>query len=483
MSFVTERFAATVAGCALLAALAVAGCKVGPNYRAPSMPAPPAYSEDGHNGDWKAATPADGLDRGDWWTVYNDAELNNLEERCAKSNQSLEASLHAYEQAHDLVREARASLYPTVGIGASGTRNRLSDNKPLHTSGPNDYWDFLVPLSITWEPDLWGGIRRQVESSAASAQAASADMANARLSLQGMLAVTFLQIRGIDLQAQLLRSTLDAYTQSLDLTQSRFKGGLASESDVEEAKAQMEETRSQLIDLGVQRAQFEHAIAVLVGEAATGFHLAEKPLNGNPPSIPTGIPSQLLERRPDIAAAERRVASANALIGVAKSAYYPTLTLGASGGTESDLIGRIFSPGSAAWAAGPGVNETIFDAGRRKAQVDYAIAQRAQAAALYREQVLSAFRDVEDQLAALRVLADEATVTGRAIDAAKRSTELSMIRYKRGLATYLEVLTNQTIELGDERQAAALVSRRLVASAQLQMALGGGWNSKQLPAN
>ena len=468
----------------LVALLLLGGCKVGPNYKVPTTPAPPAYSDDGHNGNWEAATPADGADRGAWWSIYQDAELNDLEQRCATANQNIAAALHAYEQAHDLVRENKASLYPTVSVGASDTRNRVSNNKPLRPVGESqDYWDFLIPLSISWEPDLWGGVRRQIESSVANAQATAADLANTRLSLQGMLAVTFFQVRGIDLQAQLLRSTLDAYAQALKLTEDRKTGGLASDSDVAQARAQLEETRAQLIDLGVQRAQYEHAIAVLVGAPATGFKIAEKPLVGDPPSVPTGVPSQLLERRPDIAGAERRVAAANALIGVAKSAYYPNVTLGAEGGVESDIMSRIFSPGSTQWAAGPSVGETVFDAGRRRAQMDYAIAQRAQAVALYREQVLSAFRDVEDQLVALRVLDDEAVVTARAVDAAKLSTDLSMMRYKRGLAAYLEVLTNQTIELNDERSAAALVSRRIVASAQLQMALGGGWSSAQLPVN
>jgi NodT family efflux transporter outer membrane factor (OMF) lipoprotein len=258
---------------------------------------------------------------------------------------------------------------------------------------------------------------------------------------------------------------------------------LVTEIDVQEAEAQLESTRAQLIDLGEQRAQYEHAIAVLVGEPATGFHIAEKPLAGDPPTVPTGVPSELLQRRPDVAAAERRVASANALIGVAKSAFYPNITLGAGGGVESDEASQVFNSGSAQWNAGISAGETLFDAGRRKAQVDYAVAQREQATALYREQVLSAFRDVEDQLSALRVLQDEATVQQRAVDAAKRSTDLSLLRYKRGLAAYLEVLTNQTIELADERTAAALVARRIVASAQLQMALGGGWTSAQLPRN
>jgi NodT family efflux transporter outer membrane factor (OMF) lipoprotein len=252
---------------------------------------------------------------------------------------------------------------------------------------------------------------------------------------------------------------------------------------VEEAQTQLEQTRALLIDLGVQRAQSEHAIAVLVGTPATNFHIAEKPLNGDPPSVPTGIPSALLQRRPDIAGAERRVASANALIGVAKAAYYPNIMLGAGGGVESDLISQVFSAGSAMWNAGPSASETIYDAGRRKAQVDYALAQRAQATALYRQQALSAFREVEDQLAALRVLEEEASVTGRAVASAQRSTELSTMRYKRGLATYLEVLTNQTIQLNNERAAASLVTERIVASAQLQIALGGGWNAAQLPSN
>jgi NodT family efflux transporter outer membrane factor (OMF) lipoprotein len=469
---------------ALLAPLALGGCLVGPNYKAPAVPAPPAYSDDGHNGDWATAKPADAADRGPWWTIYQDPELNDLEQRCASANQSIAAALHAYDQAHDLVRINRAALYPTVSIGASASRNRISGATPLKAAGTaQDYWEFLIPLNISWAPDFWGGIRRQIESSAANAQASAADLANTRLSLQGMLAVTFFQLRGLDLQAQLLRSTLDTYTQTLQLTEALRKGGLVTEIDVQEAQAQLESTRAQLIDLGEQRAQYEHAIAVLIGEPATGFHVAERPLTGTPPAVPTGVPSELLQRRPDVAAAERRVAAANALIGVAKAAYYPNITLGTTGGVESSSITQLFNSGSAQWNAGPSASELLYDAGRRKAQMDYALAQREQATALYREQVLSAFRDVEDQLSALRVLEEEATVQQRAVDAATQATNLSMLRYKRGLAAYLEVLTNQTIEFTDERAAAALVSRRIVASAQLQMALGGGWTSAQLPTN
>ena len=471
----------TLAGCALL----LTGCKtVGPNYKVPPVPAPPSFSDAGHNGDWAAAAPADAADRGAWWAVYQDPDLNTLEQHCASANQSIAAALHAYEQAHDLVRETHASLYPTVSLGGSATRNGISSNAPqVGPATQRNYWDFLIPLNISWEPDFWGAVRRQIESASASAQASAADLANTRLSLQGLLAVTYFQLRGLDLQAQLLRATIDAYTQTLQLTQVRLKGGLSTESDVAQAQAQLEEARAQLIDLGVQRAQYEHAIAVLVGESATGFHIAEQPLAGGPPAIPTGVPSELLQRRPDIAAAERRVAAANALIGVAKAAYYPNITLGAEGGMDSALVSRIFSSGSAEWNAGPSASELLYDAGRRRAQVDYAIAQREQATALYRQQVLSAFRDVEDQLSALRVLEQEAAAQQRAVDAARRSTELSTLRYKRGLATYLEVLTNQTIQLNDERASAALVARRIVASAQLQLALGGGWSTTQLPTN
>jgi NodT family efflux transporter outer membrane factor (OMF) lipoprotein len=326
-------------------------------------------------------------------------------------------------------------------------------------------------------------VRRQIESNAAEAQATAADAANTRLSLQGMLAISFFEMRGIDLQAQLLRSTLGAYEQALKLTQDRFRGGLSTESDVDQAKTQLEQTRAQLIDLGVGRAQLEHAIAVLVGAPATGFHIAVNPLSGSPPGIPTGIPSEILQRRPDIAAAERRVAAANAVIGVAKAAYYPAIILGANGTLESSQITSLFSQGSAGWNGGPNASELLFDAGRRRARVDYAIAQREQATSLYREQVLSAFRDVEDQLSALRILEEEASVQNAAVQAAKRSTELSTLRYKRGLAPYLEVLTNQTIELTNERTAAALVTQRILASTRLQIALGGGWNTTQLPAD
>lgn len=474
------------AAASLAAVLALAGCKVvGPNYQAPAALAPPAYSDNGHNGNWASANPADAAIHSDWWTVYQEDELNALEQRCATANPTIEAALHAYEQAHDLVRVNTSGLYPTVSVGLGASRNRISATRPSRAAGSSaaSYWDFLIPLSISWEPDFWGRIRRQIESSTASAQASAADLASTRLSLQGLLAITYFQLRGIDLQAELLRSTLGSYQQALDLTQVRVKGGVASQSDVEQAQTQLEQTRAQWIDLGVQRTKYEHAIAVLVGEPATNFRVAERSFTSDPPTVPTGIPSELLQRRPDIASSERRIAQTNALIGVAKAAFYPSIVLGAGAGLESSSITSLVNASSATWYAGPGANQTIYDAGRRNAQLDYAIAQREQATALYKQQVLGAFRDVEDQLSSLRVLEEEATVTDRAVAAAKRSTQLSTIRYKGGLAQYLEVLTNQAIELANERGAASLRTQRIVASAELQIALGGGWDIRQLPIN
>ncbi len=366
---------------ALLAAAVLGGCKVGPNYKVPAMPAPPAYSDDGHNGDWASAKPADAADRGSWWAIYQDPLLNDLEQRCATANQSIAAALHAYEQAHDLVRcESCCALSHGIRRGRCQQepylRQQTGCARPTRQTTTGD---FLIPLSISWEPDMWGGVRRQIESSSANAQSSAAMLANTRLSLQGMLAVTFFQLRGLDLQAQLLRSTIDTYTQTLQLTQALLKGGLTTEIDVEEAEAQLEQARAQLIDLGEQRAQDEHAIAVLVGAPATGFTIPEQPLAGNPPSVPTGVPSELLQRRPDIAAAERQVAAANALIGVAKAAYYPNITLGAGTGIESSAISNLFNSSSAEWNAGPSASQLLFDAGRRKAQVDFAVAQRGPA--------------------------------------------------------------------------------------------------------
>ena len=461
-----------------------AGCSVGPKYQRPSAPTPPAYSDNGHNGDWKHAQPQDAANRGSWWRIYGDDQLDQLEQRCATSNQSLLAAAEAYQQAHDLVLIAKSSLYPSISISPSLSRSKFSQTNPLLPPNiPLTFWNFLIPVNISWEPDFWGSIHRQIQASQAGAQASAADMANLRLSLQGLLATTYLQLRGVDLQTQLLRKMVDANEDTLRLTRERYRVGLDNRSDVELAVAQLQQVRAELVDLGVQRAQEEHAIAVLVGVPASGFHLAEDPLAGEPPSIPTGIPSELLERRPDIAATERNVASVNALIGVAESAYYPNVMLGAGGGVQSDRITELMHKGSTTWDGAVTANEVIFEGGLRRAQVAEALAQRAQAVALYREQVLSAFRDVEDQLGTLRVLAQETEQQQQAVDAATVGTQLADERFRHGLGNYLEVLTDQTIELQDEQVAAALLTRRMLATAQLSISLGGGWNASQLPAN
>ncbi len=474
----------SLARAALALVLGGTGCSVGPKYQRPSAPAPPAYSEDGHNGDWKHARPADAANRGSWWSIYGDDRLDRLELRCAASNQSLQAAADAYAQAHDMVLVAKSALYPTIAIGASATRSRFSRTNPLLPPNVSQsFWDFLIPVSISWEPDFWGSIHHQIESSQASAQASAAELANVRLSLQGLLATTYFQMRGVDLQARLLRDTIHADESTLSLTQKRFQVGLDSRSDVEQAAAQLDQVRAELVDLGVERAHEEHAIAALIGVPASGFHLAEDPLTGEPPSIPTGVPSELLERRPDIAAMERRVAAENALIGVAAAAYYPNITLGAGGGLESDQITELANKGSTTWDGSATVSEVIFDAGRRKAELAAAMAQRQQSVALYRDLVLSAFRDVEDQLGTLRLLAQETEQQQQAVHSATLSTQLAEDRFRHGLGNYLEVLTDQTIELQDEQVVANLLTRRILASAQLMISLGGGWNASQLPSN
>lgn len=466
--------------------LLLSGCKVGPNYHVPPPASPPSleFSDHGRQGNWSEAAPADTTLRGDWWTMYGDSELNALEEKIDPANQTMKSASEAYQQAHDLVRIAHADLFPTVSIGFSAQRERISANRPLRpTNAKSYYWDFLLPVDVSWEPDLWGRVRRNIESASASAQASSADLANVRLSLHGQLAAIFFQIRGVDLQSRILDNTLNDYQDSLNLTRELSQHGLASDSDVEEAKAQLETARTEKTDLGVQRSQYEHAIAVLVGQPATNFHIDFHPLAAEPPHIPVGVPSQLLERRPDIAEAERQVASSNARIGVAKAAYYPILELGAGGGVESDALGNLATTNSSYWNAGPSASEVLYDAGRRRAQVQLAVSQREQTTADYRQKVLVAFQEVEDNLAALRILESETGTAQAAVTAARNSVTLSEDRYKRGLASYLEVLTNQTIALTDERTTAAIATRRVVSSVQLIMALGGGWDRTQLPPN
>ena len=460
--------------------LAVTGCMVGPKYQRPAAVAPPAFKEDAG---WKSAQPADTLVRGKWWQVYNDPQLNALEEKINVSNQTLKAAFEAYQSAHAQVHIQRADLFPTLGLDPSAYRTQESMHRPLFSplagSGLSD--DFQLPGSASWEPDLWGRVRHLVEASRTTAQATAADLETMSLSLHAELADDYFELRGLDRQKELLDSTVVAFQKSVDLTDARFKRGLSSGSDLALAQTQLDTTRALDIDVGVARAQFEHAIATLTGEPASTFSLPPVPLTATPPDIPVGLPSELLQRRPDIAAAERRVAAANEQLGVARSAYYPSFTLSGGGGVESTNLGTLIQGPSALWSIGASASETLFDAGRRHAQNQQAQAAYDQTVALYRQQVLQSFQDVEDNLAALRILEHESKAEEEAVADAERSLTLSTIRYKGGLATYLEVITTQSTALADEQTFANIQTRRMSASVQLIKAIGGTWDSSQLP--
>ncbi len=417
-----------MAGVGLASVLSIAGCAVGPKYNRPAVQVPPAYKE---AGDWKPAQPNDQNLGGAWWEIFQDSQLNGLEDQINVSNQNLKAAEAQYTQARALLRYDRASYYPSIFGGASATRNRISNNRPpsLNTDGVT-YSDFQIPLELSYEVDVWGRVRKTVESQRSQAQASAADLATVNLSLHAQLALFYFQARSLDAQEQLLNSTVTEYEQAFQLTESRFKGGLASEVEVQQASTQLETTRAQAIDVGVLRAQNEHAIATLIGKPASSFHLSPLPLTSPPPSIPLELPSELLERRPDIAAAERRMAAANAQIGVAKAAYYPNISLGAAGGFESGVITTLLSGPSIFWSAGASAIAPIFDGGRRRANADQAIAAYDQTVANYRETVLGGFQQVEDNLAALRILEKEADTQQRAVLASQKYLELSLTRYR-----------------------------------------------------
>jgi NodT family efflux transporter outer membrane factor (OMF) lipoprotein len=457
-----------------------AGCSVGPKYSRPAAEVPRVYKE---SGDWKTAQPNDQNLGGNWWQIFQDPQLNALEDKINVSNQNLKAAEAQYTQARALLRYDRSFYYPTIDGGASATRNRISNNRPpsLITDGVT-YSDFQIPLELSYEIDVWGRVRKTVESQRGQAQASAADLATVNLSMHAQLALFYFQARSLDAEEQLLNSTVTQYEQALQLTESRFRGGIASEVEVQQAKTQLETTRAQAIDVGVARAQFEHAIATLIGTPASSFSLPPLPLTTPPPPIPPQLPSELLERRPDIAAAERRMASANAQIGVAKAAYYPTITLGAAGGFESGAISTLISGPSILWSAGASAVAPLFDAGRRRANLDQATAAYDQTVANYRETVLTGFQQVEDNLAALRILEKEAATQQLAVVASEKSLDLSLTRYRGGITSYLEVTTAQSAALVDEVTAVNILGRRMTSAVLLIQALGGGWDSSSLPA-
>ena len=463
------------------AVLPFTGCAVGPKYHPPVVQAPPAYKE---VGDWKPAQPNDENLGGEWWKIFQDPQLDALEAQVNVSNQNLKAAEAQFRQARAALRYNRADYFPTVTAGLSGTRTRVSANRPPPNSIFNGITenDFTLPVDVSYQADVWGRVRKNVESYREQAQASAADLATVNLSMHADLAIDYFQARSLDAQEQLLNSTVQQYEQALELNQNRFDGGIASEVDVEQAKTQLQTTRAAAIDVGVLRAQYEHAVAILIGKPPAEFSLPPLPLAAPPPRIPVSVPSELLERRPDIAAAERRVASANAQIGVAKSAYYPVISLGASGGFESASITTLLQGPSGLWSVGLSALGTIFDGGRRHALTDQARAAYDAQVAAYRENVLTGFQQVEDNLAAARILENEAKVQDEAVAAAERSLDLSVTRYKGGVTSYLEVITAQSAALSNQVTAVNILGRRMASTVLLIQALGGGWDRSSLPA-
>ena len=463
-----------------IAALQFTGCVVGPKYHPPAVPPPPAYKE---VGDWKPAQPNDQNLGGEWWRIFQDPQLDALELQVNVSNQNLKAAEAQFRQARAALRYSRADYYPTVTAGVSGTRTRVSANRPPPNSIFNGITenDFTLPFDVSYQVDVWGRVRRMVESQREQAQASAADLATVNLSMHADLAVDYFQARSLDAEEQLLNTTVTQYEQALQLTESRFQGGIASEVEVQQAKTILQTTRAQAIDVGVLRAQFEHAVAILIGKPPAEFSLPPLPLTVPPPHVPLGLPSDLLERRPDIAAAERRVASANAQIGVAKSAYYPSINLSASGGFESSAISTLINGPSGLWSIGLSAVGTVFDVGRRRALTDQARAAYDSQVANYRQSVLNGFQQVEDNLAAVRILENEAKVQDEAVVAAQNSLNLSITRYKGGVTSYLEVITAQNAALTDEVTAVNILGRRMANTVLLIQALGGGWDRSSLP--
>jgi NodT family efflux transporter outer membrane factor (OMF) lipoprotein len=464
----------------LVGVLQFSSCTVGPNYHRPPVVTPPSYKE---AISWKTAEPSDQKLPGKWWEVFQDPQLNELEEQIAVSNQNLKAAFAQYQQARAVLRYYRADYYPTITADPSASRQKYANNRPPHstTFSGVTFNDFQVPLELTYEADIWGRVRRTVESYRAQAQVSAADLAGVNLSMHANLAFDYFAARSLDAEEKLLQDTVVQYEDALKLNEDRYQGGLASEVEVEQARTQLETTRAQANDVGVARAQYEHAVAVLVGKPPAEFTLPALPLTAPPPSIPVGVPSELLERRPDIAAAERTMASANAQIGVAKAAYYPLVNLTASGGLESGSITTLVQGPSAFWSVGASALVTVFDVGRRRAVTDQAIQGYNYAVASYRQTVLTGFQQVEDDLAALRILEHEATVQNEAVQAAQRSLALSNIRYTGGVTSYLEVTVAQSAALSDEVTAVNLLGRRMTNTVLLIQALGGGWDSSELP--
>ena len=463
----------------LLVVFLTNGCSVGPKYSRPTTQIPPAYKE---TSNWKTADPSDAARKGNWWEIFQDPQLNALEEKVSVSNQTLRAAQDQFLEARAEVRIARSSLFPVVTANLPVSRQRTSQNRPLASpTTPYNYSDFVVSGDLSYEADVWGSIRKTVETAREQAQASAADLETVRLSLHAELALDYFTLRGLDAQKALFDSTVAAYEKALELTRSRFQGGVASREDVDLADTQLEQTRAQDIDITSARDQYEHAVAVLIAQPASGFSLTPAPMPTPPPVTSPGLPSELLERRPDIASAERLVAAANAQVGIARAAFFPTIMLGLAGGFESAQFPSWLTASSSLWSVGASAAETVFDAGKRRAVSDQAKASYDQTVANYQQTVLTAFQQVEDSLSDLRVLEDEAKTQDAAVAAAHHALEQSTNRYKGGVDTYLTVITAQSAALENERTAVTLVTRRLTSEVLLVKALGGSWNVSQLP--
>jgi NodT family efflux transporter outer membrane factor (OMF) lipoprotein len=476
-----------------LATCLLAGCRVGPIYNRPAATAqapPAAYkelpSQTQDSGEWKVAQPQDAMLRGKWWEIYNEPELNDLEEKLNIDNQNIKEFFQNFMEARTLIAQARSQLYPTLSTGPSFTRSRASGNLGNTASGNitggQQSSITSLPLTASWEPDLWGKVRNTIREAQYNAQLSAADLENERLTEQAALAETYFEIRGQDALQALDQSTVDADQKAYDIAKSGYDTGVTDQITVVEAQNTLQNAQSALTNLGVARAQFEHAIAVLIGTNPSGFSIPVKPLNATPPPVPTGLPSQLLERRPDIAGAERTMAAANAQIGVAVAAFYPDLTLSAEGGLESTAISHLFDLGSRFWSVGASASETIFDAGLRRATVNQFVATYNADVASYRQTVLTAFQQVEDSLAAERILSKQILQQQAAVDSAKKFLELETGRYDTGIDPYVDVVTAQTTLLSDQQSLASLHTQQMTASVQLIEALGGGWDVSQLPS-
>ncbi|HEY4345533.1 MAG TPA: efflux transporter outer membrane subunit [Parvibaculum sp.] len=459
---------------AVVLTLAVAGCNMAPDYAPPKVAVPAAYKE---MGPWSPASPADDAPRGAWWEVFNDPTLNGFETQIETQSPRLAAAIARYDQARGLSDQARSSLFPSLDLEGSGERDRLSAHRPLQ-SKPAVYNDYAAGLSTSYELDVWGRVRNLVSQGKADEEASAADLASVRLSLQAELADNYLRLRGLDAEEALLLDTVDAYTRALKLANTRHSDGASSAIDVGRAETQLASTKAQLVDIGADRALLEHAIAVLVGEPASTFSIKPEMRKFVSPVVPVSAPSVLLQRRPDIAAAERRTAAANAGIGVQKAAFFPSITLGLSGGFESVGAGLLTAP-SAFWALGPAeALLSVFDGGEREGKLAVAKGEFDEASANYRQTVLDGFREVEDQMALSNRLADEAKHQDDAVKAAARTNKLAFVRYREGAADYLEVVTAQTAELQAEVSALTVQTRRQQATVALIKALGGGWTRK-----